>query len=428
AGEAVRARFLRERQILADLRHEHIAQLLDAGVAEDGRPWFALEYIAGSPITTYAREHRLGREDRIRLVLQACSAVAFAHGQGIVHRDLKPENILVDAAGTPKLADLGVAREMERNTKLTEAGSILGTYQYVAPEQILSSDVTPSADLYSLGICLFEAVTGQLPFSAGSEYETLHAHVQKAPPKANDLRPDLPDGLVKLIDELLGKDPEQRPGSAVAVAETLKALADSFHPAKVGRERELDELEQRLLACPNRVLLSAGTGLGRSWMVTQLARRMGARVLCPLGSVAATAEDWARALEVEPQKLSQRPFGELVAHLPRPCVVLVEDAERLADELLERVLEWLGQTPPEGVSLLVSLSSTRAARLGELAGVEEVCLGPIGDEFFQSQEVKGLLRSWLVTRAAGSMRLFRQNLTALKGAGCLGSKPMPPPV
>ena len=157
-------RFDRECRAMGALSwHPNVVAVLDSGVTADGNPYLAMEYLPAGSLADRLRRGPMPWAEVVEAGVEVAGALGAAHAAGTLHRDLKPENILVDAAGTPKLADLGVAREMERNTKLTEAGSILGTYQYVAPEQILSSDVSPAADLYSLGICLFEAVTGELP-------------------------------------------------------------------------------------------------------------------------------------------------------------------------------------------------------------------------------------------------------------------------
>ncbi|HSJ62412.1 MAG TPA: protein kinase [Gemmatimonadaceae bacterium] len=160
-------RFLAEREILASLEHPHIARLLDGGVTEDGLPYFAMEYVQGEPIDRYCDRRQLDVEHRIRLMGQACSAVAYAHGRSVVHRDLKPSNILVTDGGSVKLLDFGIAKlldaERVRGETLTHTGMRLLTPEYASPEQIRAEPVTPATDVYSLGVLLYELLTGRSP-------------------------------------------------------------------------------------------------------------------------------------------------------------------------------------------------------------------------------------------------------------------------
>ncbi len=171
ASDEILRRFVRERQILARLEHPHIARLLDGGIGSDGQPWFAMEYIDGVPITRYADEHRLTVEQRLRLFLDVCEAVCCAHAAGVVHRDLKPPNLLVDAAGTVKLLDFGIAKLLEEteSTAATRTGLRLLTPEYAAPEQIRGEPVTAATDVYGLGVVLYQLLSGHHPFRLGRE-------------------------------------------------------------------------------------------------------------------------------------------------------------------------------------------------------------------------------------------------------------------
>ncbi len=167
-SDAVQARFLRERQILARLEHPHIARLLDGGIAKDGRPYFAMEYIDGEPVLRYCAQCELGLEARIRLFCDVCAAVQFAHGQLVVHRDIKPSNILVTANGEAKLLDFGIAKLLDDShggmTQTADAQHRPLTPAYAAPEQIRGQPVSTATDIYSLGVVLFELLTGKRPF------------------------------------------------------------------------------------------------------------------------------------------------------------------------------------------------------------------------------------------------------------------------
>jgi hypothetical protein len=158
-------RFRGERQILARLQHPNIGRLLDGGTTENEIPYLVMEYVQGSRITTYVAEHRLSVEERIRLFLQVCSAVEYAHRAFIVHRDLKPGNILVDATGTPKLLDFGISKllycEVPDAVDMQEVA--MATPDYASPEQIVGDPVTPASDVYSLGVVLYEVLTGARP-------------------------------------------------------------------------------------------------------------------------------------------------------------------------------------------------------------------------------------------------------------------------
>ncbi|MBX3725540.1 MAG: serine/threonine protein kinase [Xanthomonadales bacterium] len=164
------ARFRRERRILASLSHVNLARLIDGGLCPDGRPWFAMEFIRGEAITAWCDRHRLDLHRRIALLLQACAAVQHAHERLVVHRDLKPANILVDQAGQVRLLDFGIARLLDssdgdagQRAQPTQAAAALLTPEYAAPEQLAGAPVGVAADVYALGVLLYELLTGTLP-------------------------------------------------------------------------------------------------------------------------------------------------------------------------------------------------------------------------------------------------------------------------
>src|SRR5262249_40351259 len=155
-------RFTHEAQILGRLRHPGIAQIYEAGLAEDGQPFFAMEMIRGLPLNEYAQRHRLDSQARLGLLARVCDAVQHAHEKGVVHRDLKPGNILVDDAGQPKVLDFGVARatdaDLQTTSRRTQAGQLLGTLSYMSPEQVVADPAALDwrSDIYTLGVILFE--------------------------------------------------------------------------------------------------------------------------------------------------------------------------------------------------------------------------------------------------------------------------------
>jgi serine/threonine protein kinase len=167
----VKARFDSERQALALMDHANIARVFDTGSTEQGRPYFVMEYVSGIPITDYCDLHRLNNRERLELFIAVCQAVHHAHQKGIIHRDIKPSNVLVgeqDGKPLPKVIDFGIAkaidqRVMERAT-FTEMGSLVGTPEYMSPEQtLLSSNIDTTTDVYSLGVLLYELLAGALP-------------------------------------------------------------------------------------------------------------------------------------------------------------------------------------------------------------------------------------------------------------------------
>ncbi len=235
---AVRERFARERNILARLNHPHIATLYDAGLAANGRPYLALEYVDGVPITQWCRERRAGIEQRLALMLQVMDAVEYAHARLVVHRDLKPSNVLVTAGGDVKLLDFGIAKLLatddlpSEGSTLTRMGHRMATPGYSAPEQIAGMTVTTRADVYALGAMLFELLSGRRPFADASVPAAepprcstrvdpeFSATVGGSDPARlrRAIRGDLDAILAKAIDP----SPEKRYGSVEAFAADLK--------------------------------------------------------------------------------------------------------------------------------------------------------------------------------------------------------------
>ncbi len=204
----LRARFLAERQILARLDHPAIARLHDGGLTQDGRPWLAMDYVDGLPITQYADEHRLSINERLELFRRICRAVAYAHQNLVVHRDLKPSNILVTASGDVKLLDFGIARLMDEGAEgVTVAGSGPMTPEYAAPEQVRGTGITVATDVYALGILLYELLTGRRPYRMSSrirhevervileEEPTRPSTAVERPPSREERAPETADTL-----------------------------------------------------------------------------------------------------------------------------------------------------------------------------------------------------------------------------------------
>ncbi len=190
-------RFRAERQILAQLEHPNIARLIDAGSTEDGLPYFVMEYVEGQSLLDYCEATGAGVAERLPLFRKICEAVAYAHQNLVIHRDLKPSNILVTAAGEPKLLDFGIAKvltpEEDAYTQTIPSQRIL-TPEYASPEQMKGGKITTSSDVYSLGVLLYELLSGHKPYrlTSRSAEEISKAITDQEPERPSTARQDHP--------------------------------------------------------------------------------------------------------------------------------------------------------------------------------------------------------------------------------------------
>jgi tetratricopeptide (TPR) repeat protein len=226
ANPVLLQRFQRESAILRQLQHPNIVRLLAVGKYR-GTPFYAMEYVAGESLDrVLARRGRLPWEEVLSLGRQLCAALQHVHERGIIHRDLKPSNVLLLADGTVKLTDFGIAKDLDE-TNLTATNCTVGTASYMSPEQCRGvRDLTPRSDLYSLGVMLYELLTGQKPFTADSPVDMFLKHLQEQPERPSRRALDIPVWLDTLILQLLEKEPIRRPASAAAVAEALERIQE----------------------------------------------------------------------------------------------------------------------------------------------------------------------------------------------------------
>jgi serine/threonine protein kinase len=422
-SDVILRRFRSERQILAMLDHPHIARLIDGGSTPDGSPYLVMEHVSGVPLVKYSDERSLGTDERLRLFLLVCDAVAFAHQKLIVHRDLKSDNILVAADGSPKLLDFGIAKLLsegggEKPGTVTAPMHRMLTPDYASPEQVRGEPVTVASDVYSLGVVLYELLTGTRPlhFETRTAEEILRV-VTEAEPAAPSavvartrsteaatrrrttvtrLRRQLAGDLDYIVLKALEKDPSRRYASVGELARDIRRFLESL--PVLARGRTTAYLVSRLVR-RHRVAVATGAAV----------------FLTLVAGLGATA--WqARVASIERDR-AQRRFEDVRA-LARAVVFDIHDAianlpgatkarETLVQHAL-RYLDRLSQEARDDPSLLNELG-VAYGKIGDVQGRPEFSnLGRTGDALRSYERSLELLEA--ASRAAPDSTAFARNL------------------
>jgi serine/threonine-protein kinase len=255
--EERKRRLLREARAAGRLLHPNVVTLFDAGEAE-GLLYLAFEFVEGTDLAARLEAgERPSLREVLRIVRQAAEALDYAHGQGIVHRDIKPSNILLDRHGRVKVADFGIAKVAGQNTELTVAGSVMGSPQYLSPEQVRGEDLDGRSDIFSLGVVLYEILSGNRPFNGDTITTLVYQILHQEPPPVSELRA-VPPRLEELLRRMLAKDRDDRAATAGEVARELAFIEG--------------ELTEETLSAP------AGSG---AYEATRLLPRSGPRTVLP---------------------------------------------------------------------------------------------------------------------------------------------------
>jgi len=401
SAEAQR-RFMAERQILARLSHPGIARLLDGGVMEDGTPYYVMEYVEGRPITAYCSAGSISLSERLDLFLAVCEAVSHAHRNLVVHRDLKPSNILVAADDRVKLLDFGIAKVLDADGASSVTGSSrLGnplTLAYASPEQVRAEPATTACDVYSLGVLLYELLTGIHPYRSGLatpvEAERTICHTMPPPPSAavheHATRRDLRGDLDTIVLTAIRKEPERRYGSVAALAEDVRRY--QAHRPILARPDRVGYRVARFVR-RNRVATMAGIAIAvllLSWFGTWIwAMRRDQEQGRRIAEEAAISEEATRFLEglFASAEISVG-FADTVK------------ARSLLDQGKERLLASASQSPATRLRLMASLAQTYH-NMGLYQDEEEVLAAAL-DLARPMDGGAGLRSADLITRLADS--------------------------
>jgi predicted Ser/Thr protein kinase len=455
--EAVRRRFEREGRLLERLRHPGIASVLRAGIEADGDvdvPYIVMEYVDGvQNIADHVFRERLGMRETVEQFLQACDAVGHAHREGYVHRDVKPQNVLVDRHGRVKVIDFGVARAIasdpSANTVRTETGQLVGTMQYMSPEQFMADPrlVDARTDVYALGAVLYELLTGVQPHDLRGlpVHEASRTVCETDPADVRQCNPRVDDGLAAIVMDAVSRDPSRRPDDANALANRLRgwmargtvvdaatrAPAARAEPARPARDAEP---ARRAAPAPRPggwgmialvvVLVAGGVAVGFG-LVDLRAVVARARELAPGGPDAPAGPRAADAAAAERALVVVAPRDARIEVDGEPAgtgsVEIAPRADGAARTVVARLEGWgearaswggrrdggllaLNLAPPEGVALLprvftlavgampagstLSLASPERRALGEGAWAVEVVFGRAAGGAWRDESVE----------------------------------------
>jgi non-specific serine/threonine protein kinase len=397
--ERFRARFLAESRLAASIDHANIVPIFEAGEA-GGLLFIAMRYVEGTDMRALLRGAPLAPERAVALVAQLADALDAAHARGLVHRDVKPSNALVAVEGAREhvyLADFGLTKHTTSRGGPTATGQMVGTVDYVAPEQIRGDEVDGRADLYSLGCVLFECLTGEVPFPRRSEVATIYAHLEETPPRASDRCAEVPPALDAVVARALAKKPNRRVQTGAelaALAATALGGAASGPDRRgagspgatqlprppnrlLGREREVEHLAGLLVSDGVRLVSLTGPGgVGKTRLALHVARELLSRFEEVLLVELAAVRDWALVLPGVAAALGIREGGassvaeSLARELgDREVLVVLDNFEQVvaAAAALGELLARTG-----GLRLLVT--SRRPLRL---AGEHVVAIAPL---------------------------------------------------
>ncbi len=216
------ARFKREAQIIAKLRHAHIVTIHEFDQHKE-QPYLVMEFIKGETLKARLTRSAYTLEDTVTLMRAVADALTYAHDQGVLHRDIKPSNIMLDEQSTPYLTDFGLARMVQAGESTLSKDMMLGTPQYISPEQAQGiRDLGPATDIYSLGIVLYQLLVGRVPFSADTPYAIIHDHIYKPLPLPSEVNPSIPPAVERVLLKTLAKEPADRFQSATDMAQALQ--------------------------------------------------------------------------------------------------------------------------------------------------------------------------------------------------------------
>ena len=400
--ESALRRFRAEARVLARLVHPNIAQVFEAGVepvgadarepfpsAFEGWPWFAMEFVEGAlPITAYSDHRDLGVVERLELLAEVCDAVHHGHQRGVVHRDLKPSNVLVDAAGRPKLIDFGLAAVLEAEqdpaARLTRTGAVIGTLDYMSPQQFRGAGVDTRSDVYALGVILFELLCGRTPFELSSlPLVEAARRVEETPlPDPRRLRPGLPRELAWVLERALAKEPERRYAGVDHLASDMRRFSrhEVLEAGPPGRAYRLAKFVRR-----NRLAVGASLALALALLVGGVASAIGyVRVREEQGRTLS-------ALQLASEESDKfRTTSNVLTGMFR-SVLPSQDGRRVrAFELLDRAREEIERDVTDRPEVQSSLASTLADCYLRLGLAEDALrLADAAHGFFSTDRPRG---------------------------------------
>ena len=336
-------RFQREARAVASLTHANMVQVYESGEAA-GWHFIAMEFVEGQDLKRYIREHGpLRVAEAVRIAVAVCEVLDYAHRRGIIHRDVKPQNILLRRDGTVKVTDFGIARALSSVT-ITQTGTVLGSVQYLSPEQARGQPVGRAADIYALGVVLFEMLTGQLPFEGDSPIAIAMAHVHDVPPAPRRLNPEISPALEAVILRGMAKQPQHRYASAADLATDLLGQTSFWSEGPTRREDEATRVVRRGAVVLGRPALARSRALGPALALTVL-------VLVGGGAWGAwrSVSAYFTVAEVEVPKLVGLPLAEAQGTAQRAGIDVAVETRAYSDAVPVDAIASQDQPPGKRV-------------------------------------------------------------------------------